>query len=79
MDACDKNFCKNILYLRRKHHLSQKEMAAILGISIGRLRRIERGEDQTRLHCGMLCRVCDYFALSADKILHENWLENCDS
>lgn len=67
-------FRENIRYLRRKHGLTRKEMAGILGVCPGTVGRMERGET-VRLHTGMLCRACDFFDISADAMLRE-MLEN---
>lgn len=61
-------FFKNICFLRKVNGLTQKEMAAIVGISVGTLRRIEK-DYSPRANCQMLCRICDYFDISADKML----------
>ena len=67
------NFCWNIRHLRRVHKLTQREMADILGISVGKLGKIERMEPGVKIHCGILCRACDYFGYTADELLYENW------
>ena len=62
-------FCQNVCYLRKTHHLTQKEMASVLGISVSTLRRIEREDETVRVSSGMLCRLCDHFGLSTDAVL----------
>ena len=70
-----KNFCQNIRHLRKVYLMKQKEMAPILGISVGKLSRIENCDPAARIDCGMICQVCSHFDLSADEILFENWPE----
>lgn len=74
---CDwnKNFCQNLCYLRTAHHMTQKQMAQILGVSTATYRRIERCEPSVRLNAAMVRTVCDRFLISADGILRENWQE----
>ena len=62
--------CKNIRYLRKKNHLTQKEMAEIVGTSISSIRRIEQGTNIPRIHSGMLYRLCVHFNISADAMLN---------
>ena len=65
-------FSKNVHYLRQVHNLTQKEMAKIMGISVGCLRKIEKGTIPPRASCSMLIYVCNYFDLSADEIVRED-------
>ena len=67
------NFCPNMRHLRKVHLLTQKEMAQIIGISVGTLGRIERCDPSVRIPCTMLDRVCSYFHVSSDSLLFENW------
>lgn len=67
--ALNLHFYRNIGYLRRAAGLTQKKMAGIVGISVGTLRRMESGSSLPRANCAMLCRVCDYFGISADAML----------
>ena len=69
------NFCQNLHYLRQKYGITQREMAKILGVSTGTYGKMERCHPSVRIHCGMVCRVCDYFQISADEILQQNWQE----
>ena len=67
------NFCQNIRHLRKVHLLTQKEMARVIGISVGTLGRIEHCDPSIRIHCVMLHRICNHFQISADALLFENW------
>lgn len=69
------NFGQNLRHLRQVHGLTQKEMAEILGISVSTCGKIERCDSTVRIHSGRVHRVCDYFDISADDILRQNWPE----
>lgn len=71
MNPFRKNFCHNIRYLRQKHHLTQKEMAQAMGISVKTLRKIENCDPSARINAAILCRLCDHFCLSIDGVLRE--------
>ena len=75
MDNWRINFCQNLRHLRKVYTMTQEEMAGILGVSVNTLGKIERCEPAVRIHCGMLCRVCGHFRISADELLLENWPE----
>ena len=66
----NENFRQNVIYLRKTHGLTQRQMAQILGIGIGTLGRLEAGK-VVRMNAGMLIRLCDYFDLSADNCLRK--------
>ena len=71
MDKYCLTFCQNLRYLRRHHGMTRKELAEVIGISPGKLARLEREEPGCRVNGEMLCRLCDYFDLSADLVLRE--------
>ena len=62
-------FRTNICYLRRRDGLSQKEMAQILGISIGTYRKIEQNEPSVRLYDKMIVRMARHFHYTADELV----------
>ena len=62
--------CKNIAYIRRARGLNQKEMARILGVSAGTLRKMEHFDPTVRIYGKMIHRVCTAFRISADAGLH---------
>ena len=66
-----RHLCKNLRHLRKVYNLTQKEMAQILGISVGKLGRIERCEPGVKITADLLCRACDRFDRSADELLFE--------
>ena len=55
------NFCKNILALRKRLHLTQAEMAKFLGISVKSLRSLEKGKIPPRLNCNILFSIYNVF------------------
>ena len=57
------NFCKNITLLRKRHGLSKKEMAKLLGIGIWSLNKIERGELPPRLNANVILAVYRQFGV----------------
>ena len=72
-DEVHLNLCQNIRHLRKVHLLTQREMAQIIGISVGMLRKIECGCPTARISCAALYQVCKHFHVSSDAILFENW------
>lgn len=66
------NLCRNIYILRKKHRLCQKEMAAIMGMGVGMLRRIEHGEISRRFHTGHLEALHRHFGISLDVLFCED-------
>ena len=62
-------FRANICYLRRRDGLSQKEMAQILGISVGTYRKIEQNEPSVRLYDKMILRMARHFHYTADELV----------
>ena len=59
---------KNLLSLRRKHRLTQKEMAKRLGVGIKSLRSLERGVIPERLACDLLFAVLFQFGVPPAKL-----------
>ena len=55
------NFCRNILALRKRLHLTQAEMAKFLGISVKSLRSLEKGKIPPRLSCSILFNIYKSF------------------
>ena len=45
----EQNFMHNVVWLRKHHGISKKRMSKLLGIGIGSLNKIERGEMPLRL------------------------------
>lgn len=66
-------FYQNIIFLRKKHNLSQREMAEIIGISVGTLRRLERG---TKM-CGPILRWFSGFASGLVLRQMNYWSQGC--
>ena len=66
------NLCRNIRILREKQHLTQKEMAAIMGVGVGMLRRIEHGELPRRCHAGHLIALSQHFGIALDVLFFDD-------
>ena len=62
-----KTFAKNLSELRRRNGLSQRKAAADLKISQALLSHYENGAREPGL--GFVCRVCDYYNVTADYLL----------
>ncbi len=56
-------FSQNIACLRKAYRLSKKEMAKRLGIGVGSLTKIERGEIPARLGCQVIIRASATFGI----------------
>lgn len=63
----ERNFSQTLSELRRRAGLSQRKVAADLNISQALLSHYENGAREPGLN--FVCRVCDYYNVSADYIL----------
>lgn len=63
------NIAYNIAWLRKKHSLSKKAMAAILGISIQSLDRIESGVIPPRLNIEVIYNIWDFFEINPQELI----------
>ena len=61
-------FGENLRALRQREHLTQKELARIMGIGVGSLRRIDRGDFPLRFYVSHLERILDHFGVTADSL-----------
>lgn len=68
IDKEKRAFGENLRRLRRGHHLTQSQMAAIMGIGVKSLRRIERGDFPKRFYADHLFRLVEYFHIPADSL-----------
>ncbi len=59
------NLLYNIKWLRLQHGLTEKQMAEILGIGVGSLRKIEKEELPPRLSANIVFEVQNYFGIKA--------------
>ncbi|MBQ7090117.1 MAG: helix-turn-helix transcriptional regulator [Clostridia bacterium] len=62
-----KTFCTNIKKLRNAHHLTQKEMAALLKIGVASLRKLEQGSLPPRMTCDIIFHIDHYFGINPAK------------
>lgn len=67
---------QNIAYLRKQNNLTQTEMAKLLCIGIGSLRRIEHGELPPRIRISFLYSVYDSFGILPGTLLRDHLGEN---
>ena len=63
----ERNFHETLAALRRVRGLSQRQVAAELGISQALLSHYENGAREPGLN--FVCRVCDYYGVTADYLL----------
>ena len=63
----DRSFAEILLALRQSRNLSQRIVAAGLGISQPLLSHYEKGTREPGLN--FICRVCDYYGVTADYLL----------
>ena len=63
----ERNFHETLAALRRARGASQRQVAAELGISQALLSHYENGAREPGL--GFVCRVCDYYGVTADYLL----------
>ena len=63
-----KNFRRNVAYLRKKHSLTQAQMAKIMNVGIGTVRSLERGIVPPRLNAYVLYLLHDHFHISIDSL-----------
>lgn len=61
---------RNIRFLRRANHLTQKEMAKILNIGVGTLRKMERGVPVPRVTVDILWQIRDTFGISPSALMN---------
>lgn len=66
-------FLDNIAWLRKKHNLSKKDMAALLQIGVGSLTKIEKGELPLRLSTEVLFRVSNIFHVAPKDLFSPLW------
>ena len=59
----------NLVCLRKQNGLSQKQMARLLGIGVGSLRKLEHGCLPSRLSVDFLFRIQDLFHIQPHTLL----------
>ena len=63
----ERHFPETLSALRRGRNISQRQAAADLGISQALLSHYDNGAREPGL--GFVCRVCDYYGVTADYLL----------
>ncbi len=66
------SFCTNILALRKKYNLTQRQMARKLHIGVLSLRRLEHGTIPPRMTVEVLYYINMEFRIGADQMFQEN-------
>ncbi|MBQ8287153.1 MAG: helix-turn-helix transcriptional regulator [Clostridia bacterium] len=61
-------FCNNVRLLRRTFHLSEKEMAKKMGISVGSLTKLESGVLPSRLTHEVLIYIYHNFTITPQRM-----------
>ena len=69
-DAQLTNLIHNIITLRQRHGLSQRQMAAILHISPYMLRMLEKGQISRRLYVDFLFHLRSYFHITFNDLFY---------
>ncbi len=64
MDKKVQTLCRNLVHLRKKAAMTQKEMAALMGIGVSTLRKLESGQLPPRLGMDVIFALCDAFSIS---------------
>ena len=59
-------FSKNLKYLRKKKHLTQKELALLSGINVFWIRGIERGRYRAEIPALDYRRLCEALNVKSD-------------
>lgn len=62
-DEVMKFLSHNVLYLRKKHNITKKDMAKIFGVGIKTLNKIEQGLLQPRLNVKVLIEIQEHFEI----------------
>ena len=61
-------FGANILKIRKKRNLTQRQMAEILDVSVRTLRLLEKGITPKRVTCGIIFDICDEFDVNPNDL-----------
>ena len=64
-------FGYNVAWLRERHGLSQKKMAEIMGIGIGSLNKVERGDMPPKMKVDVLINIYRQFGVSPERQLRQ--------
>ena len=78
IEASIHRFYHNLLCLRLAFGMSQAQMAEVLGISVGTLRKIERGIRTPKTSAVILWKASNAFRISTDVLLKVDFQEPAD-
>lgn len=68
MNNCFDVLYENLIYLRKANCLTQKDMAQICHISVGAIRRLEKGEMPPRLGIDFVFCIQQHFGIPPEKL-----------
>ena len=71
LDDWENNFGHNFLLLRQEHHLTQKQMAEKLNISLYAVQKIERGTPPLRLGAYVLINIYLSFGVLSEDMFKD--------
>ena len=71
-DKYDLIFCYNIKRIRKQFHLTQKQFANKLGVSLYVVRKLEHNIIPPQLTVGILYSIYENFDVSPSKMLEDN-------
>ena len=64
-------FGYNVAWLRKRYGLSKKEMAEIMGIGVGSLTKVERGEIPPQMKVDVLVKIYRRFGITPERQLRQ--------
>lgn len=67
------NFMFNVAWLRKKYGLSKVKMAKLLGIGVGSLNKIEKGELPPRMSVDVVFNIHKHFGILPKKQFTKLW------
>ena len=70
-EAHMQSLARQLRFLRKKHGLSQRELADILRIGLTSLRLLERGILPARLSCEVLFDLSDHFRIPMSRLFED--------
>ena len=72
LDPEIRNLLYNIKYLRKANHLSQKEMAKLLGVGAGTISKIEKMQLPKNLGARIIIDLAAIFHVSVDDLMKKH-------
>ena len=72
-DVKTENFMRNIAWLRKRYGISKKKMAELLGVGVGTVNKLERGEFPPRLSVSVMYNIWRHFHIGATEQFSRLW------